>query len=133
MSITIDETRVEAFVERLVDEIGAAVNVPLAVIGARLGLYAAMADAQPVTAAELAARTFPGTGYDLVACFDSLHELGDPAAAARHVRSALSPDGTWMIGMTAAPYGYGKRLSSGLARGVGFGSWDGRCCTCSSF
>jgi SAM-dependent methyltransferase len=57
MSIVIDETRVESFVERIVDEIGAAVNVPLAVIGMRLGLYAAMGDAQPVTAAELAART----------------------------------------------------------------------------
>jgi SAM-dependent methyltransferase len=57
MSIVMDETRVEAFVERIVDEIGAAVNVPLTVIGARLGLYAAMADAQPVSAAELAART----------------------------------------------------------------------------
>ena len=57
MSIVIDETRVEAFIERIADEIGAAVNVPLTVIGARLGLYAAMADAQPVTPAELAART----------------------------------------------------------------------------
>jgi SAM-dependent methyltransferase len=57
MSIVIDETRVEAFIERIVGEIGAAVNVPLTVIGARLGLYAAMADAQPVTPVELAART----------------------------------------------------------------------------
>jgi SAM-dependent methyltransferase len=57
MSLVIDETRVEAFVERIIDEIGAAVNVPLTVIGFRLGLYAAMGDAQPVSAAELAART----------------------------------------------------------------------------
>jgi SAM-dependent methyltransferase len=276
MSVVIDETRVEAFVERIVDEIGAAVNVPLTVIGARLGLYAAMADGAPVTTAELAERTrtheryvrewlaaqaaggyvtydaaaetyalppehaavladesspvyqggmfqtasaviqaqdrvadrfrsgdglgwhehhddlfhgtdavfglayrtyllqewipalegveaklragarvadvgcgygtatvllaeafpastfvgfdyhpesierarvhaaaagvservrfeiasatgFPGEGYDLVACFDALHDLGDPVAAAAHVRSALAPDGTWLI------------------------------------
>jgi SAM-dependent methyltransferase len=276
MSTVIDETRVEAFVGRIVDEIGAAVNVPLTVIGARLGLYAAMADGAPVTPAELAGRTgtyeryvrewlgaqaaggyvdydpgtgtyslppehavvladetspayqggmfqtasavihaqdniaerfrsgdglgwhehhhdlfhgtdavfglayrtyllqewipaldgveaklragafvadvgcgygtatvllaeafprstfvgfdyheesieiarenaaaagvadrvrfeiasatdFPGTGYDLIACFDSLHDLGDPAAAAAHVRSALAEDGTWLI------------------------------------
>jgi SAM-dependent methyltransferase len=57
MSLVLDETRIEAFIERVVDEIGAAVNVPLAVIGARLGLYAAMADGQPVRPAELAART----------------------------------------------------------------------------
>jgi 2-polyprenyl-3-methyl-5-hydroxy-6-metoxy-1,4-benzoquinol methylase len=43
------------------------------------------------------AQTFPGTGYDLVTVFDSLHDMGDPVGAARHVRQALAPDGTWMI------------------------------------
>jgi hypothetical protein len=32
-----------------------------------------------------------------VAHFDCLHDLGDPLGAARRVRSALSPDGTWLI------------------------------------
>jgi SAM-dependent methyltransferase len=40
---------------------------------------------------------FPGTGYDLVAFFDCLHDMGDPAGAARHVRESLAPRGTWMI------------------------------------
>jgi 2-polyprenyl-3-methyl-5-hydroxy-6-metoxy-1,4-benzoquinol methylase len=40
---------------------------------------------------------FSGTGYDLVTMFDCLHDMGDPVGAARHVRSALAPDGTWMI------------------------------------
>jgi 2-polyprenyl-3-methyl-5-hydroxy-6-metoxy-1,4-benzoquinol methylase len=57
MTTVIDESRVEAFVERIVDEIGAAMSLPLTVIGAQLGLYRAMGDAQPVAAAELAART----------------------------------------------------------------------------
>jgi SAM-dependent methyltransferase len=43
------------------------------------------------------AQDFPGSGYDLVTTFDCLHDMGDPAAAARHVREALAPDGTWMI------------------------------------
>ena len=43
------------------------------------------------------AKNFPGSGYDLVACFDALHDMGDPAGAARHVREALASDGTWMI------------------------------------
>ena len=43
------------------------------------------------------AKDFPGTGYDFVTCFDCLHDMGDPVGAARHVRSALKPDGTWMI------------------------------------
>ena len=57
MSIIIDESRVEAFVLRVIDEIGAAMNVPLSVIGFRLGLYKAMGDGEPVTPAELAERT----------------------------------------------------------------------------
>jgi SAM-dependent methyltransferase len=36
-------------------------------------------------------------GYDLVAFFDCLHDMGDPAGAAGHVLSTLKPDGTWMI------------------------------------
>jgi ubiquinone/menaquinone biosynthesis C-methylase UbiE len=43
------------------------------------------------------ASSFSGTGYDLAATFDCLHDMGDPLAAARHVRQALAPDGTWLI------------------------------------
>jgi ubiquinone/menaquinone biosynthesis C-methylase UbiE len=40
---------------------------------------------------------FPGHGYDLVSFTDSLHDLGDPVAAAAHARSALAPGGTVMV------------------------------------
>jgi len=43
------------------------------------------------------AKGFPGKGYDLVAFFDCLHDMGDPAGAAAHVRETLAPGGTWMI------------------------------------
>jgi SAM-dependent methyltransferase len=43
------------------------------------------------------AKEFPGNNYDLVTVFDCLHDMGDPVGAARHVRSSLRPDGTWMI------------------------------------
>jgi len=43
------------------------------------------------------AKSYPGTGYDLVTMFDCLHDMGDPVGAARHVRETLAPDGTWMI------------------------------------
>ena len=43
------------------------------------------------------AAAYPGGGYDLVTMFDCLHDMGDPVGAARHVRSTLTPDGTWMI------------------------------------
>jgi SAM-dependent methyltransferase len=40
---------------------------------------------------------YPGEGYGLVACFDALHDMGDPAGAAAHVLRTLAEDGTWMI------------------------------------
>lgn len=43
------------------------------------------------------AAAFSGTGYDLVTMFDCLHDMGDPAGAARHVRETIAEDGTWMI------------------------------------
>jgi SAM-dependent methyltransferase len=43
------------------------------------------------------ASAYSGDGYDLVTMFDCLHDMGDPAGAARHVRASLAPDGTWMI------------------------------------
>ncbi len=43
------------------------------------------------------AQTFSGTGYDLVATFDCLHDMGDPVGAARHVLKTLDTDGTWLI------------------------------------
>jgi SAM-dependent methyltransferase len=43
------------------------------------------------------AKGYPGTDYDLVAFFDSLHDMGDPVGGAAHVLETLEPDGTWMI------------------------------------
>lgn len=43
------------------------------------------------------AKNYPGTGYDLVAFFDCLHDMGDPVGAVRHVRETLKEDGTVML------------------------------------
>ncbi len=48
------------------------------------------------------AQTFSGGPFDLVTMFDCLHDMGDPLGAARHVRQALTPDGTWMVVEPAA-------------------------------
>ncbi|MGD9603862.1 MAG: class I SAM-dependent methyltransferase [Gammaproteobacteria bacterium] len=42
-------------------------------------------------------KAFDGDDYDLVTCFDCLHDMGDPAGVARHVRASLKPDGAWMV------------------------------------
>jgi 2-polyprenyl-3-methyl-5-hydroxy-6-metoxy-1,4-benzoquinol methylase len=53
---------------------------------------------------------YSGSNYDLVTMFDCLHDMGDPAGAARHVRETLAPDGTWMIVEPAA----GDRVEDNL-------------------
>ncbi len=56
------------------------------------------------------AKDFPGKNYALVACFDCLHDMGDPAGAAKHVHSTLAKDGAWMIVEPAA----GDKISDNL-------------------
>ncbi len=43
------------------------------------------------------AKDFPGAGYDLIAYFDALHDMGDPVGAARHAAQALTEDGALML------------------------------------
>ena len=60
---------------------------------------------------EVAAATeLQGEGYDLVTMFDCLHDMGDPVGAARQVRRAIAPDGTWMVVEPAA----GDRVEDNL-------------------
>ena len=44
-----------------------------------------------------AAADFPGSGYDLACVFDALHDMGDPVAAATHIRRSLAPGGTLLL------------------------------------
>jgi len=61
----------------------------------KLAAEAGVADR--VTFEVASAKDYRGAGYDLVAFFDCLHDMGDPVGAARHVLSTLAPDGTWLV------------------------------------
>jgi SAM-dependent methyltransferase len=50
-----------------------------------------------VTFEVASAQAYPGDGYDLVALFDCLHDMGDPVGAATHIRETLAPGGTFML------------------------------------
>jgi 2-polyprenyl-3-methyl-5-hydroxy-6-metoxy-1,4-benzoquinol methylase len=54
---TVDETALQAFVLKAVDDLGAGYLGVMVSLGARLGLYRALADDGPLTSASLAART----------------------------------------------------------------------------
>jgi len=59
----LDAQKLEQFVFRAVDEVGATLNTALVVMGDRLGLYRALAGAGPLTPAALAARTDTSERY----------------------------------------------------------------------
>lgn len=59
----VDESKLMAFVGKVIGDWGALTSAPLVVIGDQLGLYRAMADGQPVTAAKLAGRTGTAERY----------------------------------------------------------------------
>jgi SAM-dependent methyltransferase len=59
---------------------------------------AVAAGAADRTSFEVARATeVPARGYGLVCYFDTLHDLGDPVAAARHAAEVLAPGGTVML------------------------------------
>jgi SAM-dependent methyltransferase len=53
--------------------------------------------ADRVTFEVASAKDYPGTDYDLVAFFDSLHDMGDPVGIGSHVRKSLGGNGTWLL------------------------------------
>jgi SAM-dependent methyltransferase len=61
--------------------------VPTAGLAERVTFEVAGADAYPA----------PLGRYDLVAFFDSLHDMGDPVGAIRHAASTLTEDGTVLL------------------------------------
>jgi hypothetical protein len=75
--------------------VGFDVHAPSIARAAELAAEAGVSDRVRFEVATAGA--FPGEGYDLIAHFDCLHDMGDPLGAARRVRSALAPDGTWLI------------------------------------
>jgi SAM-dependent methyltransferase len=62
-----------------------------------------------ITFAQSTAKDFPAEGYDLVAFFDCLHDMGDPVGAGKHVKNTLAKDGVWMI---VEPFAHDSDASS---------------------
>ncbi len=50
-----------------------------------------------ITFEQASAKDYPALGYDLIAFFDCLHDMGDPVGAGKHAREALADDGAWMV------------------------------------
>jgi SAM-dependent methyltransferase len=61
--MSLDQDKLNQFLQKALGEIGATFHANLVVIGDKLGLYKAMADAGPLTSAELAERTGTAERY----------------------------------------------------------------------
>jgi 2-polyprenyl-3-methyl-5-hydroxy-6-metoxy-1,4-benzoquinol methylase len=59
----------------------------------------------------VAAKDFPGDGFDLACIFDALHDMGDPVGAAAHIKQSLKPDGTFMVVEPLAGDSLGENLN----------------------
>jgi 2-polyprenyl-3-methyl-5-hydroxy-6-metoxy-1,4-benzoquinol methylase len=59
----IDEGKLNDFMGKVVDDLGATSSTVLVIIGDKLGLYKAMADSKPITSEELARRTSTSERY----------------------------------------------------------------------
>lgn len=63
VSPALNSSKLEAFMDKAVMDMGAAIHATLVVLGDKLGLYKAMAGAGPLTSAELATRTKTSERY----------------------------------------------------------------------
>jgi len=63
----------------------------------------------------LDATSYPADGFDLICLLDTLHDLGDPAAALAHARKALAPDGAVLVVEPNAADDYAANLASPMA------------------
>jgi SAM-dependent methyltransferase len=102
MTNTIDEEKLHQLLGHVVVDFGATMFAPLALIGDKLGLYKALAAADPQTPAELAARTRTAERY--------VHEWLNANAASGYVtyhpetgRYSLSPEQTLVFAAEGSP------------------------------
>ena len=61
------------------------------------------------------ATSYPAGGFDLICLLDTLHDLGDPAAALAHARTAVASDGAVLVVEPAAADDYAANLASPMA------------------
>jgi len=97
-----DETSLQQFMEKMLGDLGAAASAALVVVGDRLGLYRAMAEAGPIDSAGLAARTGTSERYvrEWLAAQAAAGYITYDAAARRY---SLTPEQATVFADEASP------------------------------
>jgi 2-polyprenyl-3-methyl-5-hydroxy-6-metoxy-1,4-benzoquinol methylase len=102
MSRPLDPDGLKAYARRVFDTLGGATTAAMICLGDRLGLYRALADGEPITSTELAART----GLHERWLREWMHQQG-AAGVLEHRgdgRFALSPEGVAVLADEGSPY-----------------------------
>src|ERR1044072_6298647 len=102
-TVKVDQDALMAFVFRAVEEVGAALNCALVVMGDQLGYYRTLADDGPLTPAELAERTGTGEHYArewLNAQAAGAYATYDPGTG----RYGLSPENAVALADESSPF-----------------------------
>ncbi len=60
--------------------------------------------------------------FDFVTTFDCLHDMTDPASVMRRIRSALAPDGTWLIADIKAHASYEENVEKNPMAAMMYGT-----------
>jgi len=119
---TLDEARIDAFFDQLVEELGATIGAALVVIGDKLGLYRSMALSGAVTPGELAEHTGTSERY--------VREWLGAQAAAGHVEYdpdertyTLPPEHAYVLANENSPYYVGGEpmIREAFRSGAGVG------------
>jgi 2-polyprenyl-3-methyl-5-hydroxy-6-metoxy-1,4-benzoquinol methylase len=98
----LDQDKLNALLGQAVQDMGASLHAALILIGDKLGLYRAMADGQPVTPAELAART--GTAERYVREWLNANAAGNYIQYhAETARYSLSPEQAFALALDDTP------------------------------
>lgn len=61
--VALDETKLNEFMNKVVGDMGAAMNTSLVALGEKLGLYKAMGSSEPMTSTEIAQKTGTAERY----------------------------------------------------------------------
>jgi ubiquinone/menaquinone biosynthesis C-methylase UbiE len=136
--MTLDMKKLEPLLGTMVNELGAAANAALVFTGDRLGFYRAMADGEPLTCDQLAARTGTHERYvrEWLACQAAsgfvTYDAGEGTFALSPEQAAVFADEDSPVYLTggfhslAAVFADQPRLEEAFRTGKGLG-WGDRC------
>lgn len=116
MQTTINEQKLNDLIGKAIVDFGAAMHAPLVLIGDKLGLYKAMANGEPVTSSELAAKTGTSERY-VREWLNAQSASGYVEYDAANARYRMTPEQAMMLANPESPVFFIGAFETALAAG----------------